>query len=413
MWWVNPPATPFDPGNITATAIFNIPAGFTGQAVPTTIILGAEGRTFSYTSNQYTGTEVANFTNGNITTWWIATPGGTPAGTLIIDTINALPGYSSYTNDSVAGGPDGIAGNVNPGQWSPGSAAAAPPPPITFNYKSFMFQAAFAAEDVAETFEEASLVTGGIVDPKTIGGDIALFTAVKIVDNTSLSHDIITGQVFDLNIDALTVIKDIVKRVPTTNPIAFTFGVLSSGFDFLRMVSTVIALDSPDPNYETVATPQAISLPSTGNATADKADNDYLQYVGVEIAIVHAYERWQGAAMAGSATYETLQQNALQQYQNQAASLQDTLIQDNAALSSMLPSVNVNSLPGGATALAAAITAQCGQPLDSETNSELLSLGLTQAEINTAVCQVVSSVTANSISTDFTAALSSMSSAFQ
>jgi len=76
MTWLLAPPGGGDPGIVSATATFNIPSDYTGFATPASITLSATGQNYSFTSDQYTGVEYAQFDNGTITQWEIQTIGG-------------------------------------------------------------------------------------------------------------------------------------------------------------------------------------------------------------------------------------------------------------------------------------------------------------------------------------------------
>ena len=185
-----------------------------------------------------------------------------------------------------------------------------------------------------------------------------------------------------------------------------TVGPVSAVMACMAYMANAMALDPPDFNYKTVEPPQALSLPSSGNTTVDHVVNDYLTAISLEAASLHAIERWEGASIAGVTASETLQLNAYNTYSAEAAKAEAVLSKDNDTLISVLPPVPVSAFPGGATAMAAAFDALCGRPLPSSLNASLLSLGLSQSEIDQRVCDIVSVITPSDINTNFAAVLS-------
>jgi hypothetical protein len=132
MTWQLAPPGGGDPGTVTATATFNIPSCYTGSPTPTAISLIAGGQTFSFTSAQFTGSEGAVFSNGNIITWLISTPGAATFNQPYeIVTENSGPG--SAGDSDYGPGYEALSAN-NPGTWTLTSATPSPPPaPVAAN----------------------------------------------------------------------------------------------------------------------------------------------------------------------------------------------------------------------------------------------------------------------------------------
>jgi hypothetical protein len=141
-----------------------------------------------------------------------------------------------------------------------------------------------------------------------------------------------------------------------------------------------------------------------------------ITYVSFSAATLHAAERWQGAIGAGDQINSALQLSAYETYSQQASEALATALADNSVLAQALPSVNVpaprllrrppgRAYPPEAEMIANAVNAQCGQPLPSDLNQDLLSLGLLQSTIDSTVCQLVSNITPADINPDFKAFL--------
>jgi hypothetical protein len=167
------------------------------------------------------------------------------------------------------------------------------------------------------------------------------------------------------------------------------------------IIADIIVLDPPDPNYKKVEPPQPLSWPTTGNKTIDQVIADYLSVMSLDAATLHALERFEAANIASDAVWTLAQQKAFQLYSTKADEARAVLPKDNVALEKALPTVDVNSFPGGAKALAAAYNQQCGKPLGAPLSQILLSLGLTQDAINQAVCTVARTVKPSDITTDY------------
>ena len=166
------------------------------------------------------------------------------------------------------------------------------------------------------------------------------------------------------------------------------------------------------PLFTTVALPQQLSFPPTGNSTVDKVIGDYLTYVSLSAAALHAAERWQGAIGVGDQTSLALQLKAYHTYSQQASAALAVSLADNSALAQALPSVPIQPpdrrtrIPSKeAQLIADAFNAQCGQPLPSDLNASLLSLSIPQATIDSMVCDAVGKITPKDINTDFKALL--------
>jgi hypothetical protein len=162
-----------------------------------------------------------------------------------------------------------------------------------------------------------------------------------------------------------------------------------------------LALDPPDFDYKAVAPRAALSLPATGEPILDQVIVDALNVMSLEGAVLNALEKWEGASIDGDDTSAALQLNAFNTYAPQADNARRVLAHDLPALADTLEPTDINSVPGGAAALAAAINGLCGQPLPFDLNAELLSLGLSQSAINQGMCNEAKSVLARDINTNF------------
>jgi hypothetical protein len=160
------------------------------------------------------------------------------------------------------------------------------------------------------------------------------------------------------------------------------------------------ALDPPDWNYKTVQPPSNLSMPLSGNVVVDQAVQDYLTVTSYDAAALHAHERWQAATIAGDTASAAMQLNGFAAYSELADNARAVLPADNLAVSRVLPVVNVNAVPGGAAAVAAAVNALCGQPLPQRMNDALLAVGLSQSAIDERVCEKAKAVRPETITTN-------------
>jgi hypothetical protein len=171
------------------------------------------------------------------------------------------------------------------------------------------------------------------------------------------------------------------------------------------IVADAIAPDPPDHNYKKIEQPQPLGWPSTGNTTIDHVIADYLSVMSLDAATLHALERFEAADIAGDKTWTAAQQKAFQLYSTRADTARTILLNDNLMLEKAFPSVDVNSFPGGAKAIAAAYNGLCGKSLSEPLNQILLSLGQTQTAINQQVCDFARAVKPSDINTDYAAML--------
>jgi hypothetical protein len=169
------------------------------------------------------------------------------------------------------------------------------------------------------------------------------------------------------------------------------------------------ALDPPDFNFNTVEPPSNLTLPPTGDPIVDQAAADYLKAASLEAAVLHANERWEAAEIVGASGPAAAQLAAFNTYSAQLATAEAALPQDDTKLANHLTPVSASSIPGGVQALVQSINALCGQPLSAALNTELLNLGLSQAQINQEVCAAAQNVTSASINTNFTSLLTTPS----
>jgi anti-sigma factor RsiW len=173
----------------------------------------------------------------------------------------------------------------------------------------------------------------------------------------------------------------------------------------IAVTDFVKALDPPDWNYKTVQLPSTLSLPATGNATVDKLVKDSLTLASYEAASLHAAERWQAASIVGDTASAAMQLKAYNQYTAQAKNTRPVVASDRLAASKVVPTVDVNSIPGGATAVAAKFNALSYTHLPTELNASLLKLGLTQTEINQRVSAIAKAIRPSDIKSDLKSAL--------
>jgi hypothetical protein len=181
-----------------------------------------------------------------------------------------------------------------------------------------------------------------------------------------------------------------------STPIGFTEEALL----LKAFVEDTIALDPPDRNYRMVTAPVPFSLPSTGHAGIDKAIVDYLKVVSLDLAKLHALERYEAASLAGDTSWIATQRSAYQIYAIQADAARTVLPQDDIVLAKSLASAKVNSYPGGTAVIAAACNAQADKPLPTDLNLIFLSLGLTQAQIDKGIAEVALAVRPTDIDTN-------------
>jgi hypothetical protein len=162
-----------------------------------------------------------------------------------------------------------------------------------------------------------------------------------------------------------------------------------------------IALDPPSANYKKVEQPAPVLWSPTGNKSIDQVFSDCARVISLDIAKLHAMERFEAATLAGDTAWAATQQSAYQSYATQADAVRTVLPRNNIVLKNSFPPVSVKSYPGGAAALPKAYNTQSGKPLDAADNKILLSLGLTQAQINKAVSEVAQALRPSDINTYF------------
>jgi hypothetical protein len=227
----------------------------------------------------------------------------------------------------------------------------------------------------------------------------------KQVAQTLLSH-IMTGDM-EFNADnQIEISQSLVNSMWKTFTSSDPFNLLGLRALWWAYYEDSIALDPPDTNYKTVATPIPLSLPSTGNKNIDKVIADYSRAASLAGAKLHAMERFEGAKIAGDVAWAATQQSAYEAYATQVDAARVVLFQDDVILKNSLPTVDVNKYPGGAAAIAKAMNDLSGKPLPADLNQMFLSLGLTQAQINKGVSEVALAVRPSDISTDFKSLLS-------
>jgi hypothetical protein len=82
----------------------------------------------------------------------------------------------------------------------------------------------------------------------------------------------------------------------------------------LAIVEDNIALDPPDANYKQAEPPAPVLWSSTGNKSIDQVFSDYAKVISLDIAKLHAMERFEGATLAGDTAWAATQQSAYQSY---------------------------------------------------------------------------------------------------
>jgi hypothetical protein len=272
--------------------------------------------------------------------------------------------------------------------------------PFTRKEKETAASNAMALHQIADNLNHATMALDG---PLSIEGDVKDRIYVAILAEALGNNDQIFKQKVELAVGYVEFIRRLLPprllKKSSIPAILTDFLYLATSTE--EVIQNAKVRDPPDPNFKTVVRPPVLSFLPTGNATVDKAIVHYLSYASLEAAVLHAAERWQGANLAGDTAHAALQLKALNTYSQQAAKAKVVVNQDNLALSALLPSVDVNRYPGGTVAIAAAFNAQCGQPLPSSSNSSLLSLGLSQTDIDDAICNYVNSIRPSDITTDF------------
>lgn len=265
-----------------------------------------------------------------------------------------------------------------------------------------------ASDQVSTAFEgasiglEASTGAGGL---KTIATNVAESIGTRLFTQlVSYNHEIL-GKAVDFTVADSQFIVKTFKHLTKTNPLSLAMEANALVFSAVDLLSAECANDPPDTNYKVVAAPAKLPILKTGNVIVDKLQVDYFNYVSLGGATIHAAERWEGANLAGATSYERLQEQAYTKYLTKMMAAKRVLRSDNLSLAKALPAVSIKSFPGGAQAMAAAFNAQCKKPLPADLNDTLLSLGTSQDKIDSLVCNIANSVSADNITTDFRRAL--------
>jgi Bacterial Ig domain len=268
--------------------------------------------------------------------------------------------------------------------------------------KQVLLQIGLSSKNVSDKLEYAAMVAEG---PKNLLKNVQATIAQQIFVDAVAGDDQLSSQTGDFMLNSIRFSASSLGRLTKTNAISIPLEVDSLIFELVSLGTTVLASDPPDPNYKVRVFPQYLTFSSTGDATVDQITNDYLSYAEMTAASIHAVEKWQGAMMAHNWPFEQIHRFEFIRYSNAATAAKSVLQADAQALATRLPPVGIDSFDGGATAIAATFNAQCGQPLPPDANQQLLSLPLTQAQIDQAICDYVSTVTPDTISTDFNGAL--------
>jgi len=332
-----------------------------------------------------------------------------PVGKPAHGTVTGFPGTTvTYTpaKDYVGAAPDFSYKLANASGSSNTATATVTVVPTLFSAKtkSICTSVAGTSGDVSAAFDGASIaLEGGGAKEVAINTATSIF--VDIYSQIASGDDEVFGNEIELSAGVAEFAKKAISHFTNVNPISIAMEADSLVFSGVSLLSNICANDPPDFHYKTVVAPSKLAITKTGNATVDKLQVDYLNFVSLTAATVHAAERWQGATLDNAASYATLQQKAFTSYSAQMMAAKDLLKADNAALAKALPSVDISTFPGGAKAMAAAFNAQCGQPLPSDLNAALLSLHVTQDQVNTMVCAYANSVTPEKITTNFKKAL--------
>ena len=221
----------------------------------------------------------------------------------------------------------------------------------------------------ANAFDVSSIVTEGL---KNLPLNIAISVTEKVILESLFANDQLFGEKVELSKGTIDFFIKLFQEGLTKNNVPF----LALNADHLifsaaALVANLQADDPPDQNFTTVEPPQPLSFATTGNPQVDKVLADYLTFISLMAATLHAGERWQGAVLAGDEVSAALQESAYQTYSQQAANAAVVLTADNAILSSASPVADISNFPGGATAIANAYKAQCGRPLPSDLNADL------------------------------------------
>lgn len=252
---------------------------------------------------------------------------------------------------------------------------------------------------ISSQLDSIAIAAPGPGDPK-FKRNVAISVAIKVVSGLASAYDEIFGQTIELSAGYIGVMKSL--EAAGGSP----YAIASIAAGTASLLGNLYAkYDPPDPNFTAIEPPQPLSLPSTGNSTVDQVVADYLNFASLQAAVLHAAERWQGAYLAGDAASQALQQNAYNQYSVQAAAALALLTNDNATLAGVLQPPSLSSWPTAAADIAAAYNAQCGQPLPSDLNAQLLTLA-PQATIDSLVCSIGNSVKPSDINFDFASLLS-------
>jgi hypothetical protein len=327
---------------------------------------------------------------------------GSPTG----GTVTGFP--STTVTFTPAGNPSGPWGFqftlANSSGTSNTSTVTVWPTLIPLALKSVCSAVSGPSDAVANTLDAAAVVLDG-GSTKQIAENIAINAFINGAITLISRNDEVFGGKIDLSVGTVMLLRKALSKFAKVNPTSLELEVYSLVFTGVTLGANVCAEDPPDLNYTVVALPQKLPVLKSGNNTVDQLESDYLKYFSLNVATVHAAERWQGATLAGATKYEALQKKAYKKYSKEAAKALSVLNADDTTLSKELPAVDISAFPGGAAGLSAVFNAQCGQPLPKDLNSALLSLQVSQQEIDQVVCNYVETVTPANISTNFEAAL--------
>jgi hypothetical protein len=379
-----------DLGSVKALVTFGIPPGFTGRTVDgnapvIAFSISALGQTVTNTS-PIGGGGTFTFVNGQITEWVFDAETNVGSGLVEISTNNSGPG--SANDEATASSLSGDSYN-NPGTWIP-TVIQPSQKPISAARAKFYGEVSSAACWGAAIRQAPANPLAGLSQ--------CVFTDAAV--NAASKNHLIFGQSVALSAGFVGFTRLAFKLgTAELGPVVLVLQEIGLVTAFIQLMAEI--RDPPDPNYQTVQLPQALSLPPTDDPTVNQAVTDYLTYFSLEAAALTAAERWQGAYLAGDSVYANLQLNAYNTYSQQAESAYGTVVQANVALSKVLPSVSVDSVPGGAQAVADDLQSLCGTRLPASLNSSLRSLGLSQVAVNQEVCGIVNGITASDINTDY------------
>ena len=248
---------------------------------------------------------------------------------------------------------------------------------------------------VSDFFDHLSMIMEG---PANAPANVLNYVGQKIVINALKKNDQLGGQTADVILSAAHFGATFEGRLTKTNFISIPSEVDSLVFGLAGLVSAILANDPPDPNYSTIVQPETLQEISTGDPVTDKIQADYNKYISLAGATLHAVERYQGAMIAHDSANAAMQSTAFQTFSAQSIAARSALTADDAELAQTLPSVDITTYPGGASAMAAVYHALCGQQLPNSFYQTLAPLLGSQSSIDQLVCNYVSNVTSDSIS---------------